>query len=175
MMMVYNNEEIRIFGTTQGGRDNGNAWAANSIDTFVLDFTYDVSDFIEVANGGVDDTRVMNGHHQNFGMLTRQSDGMQWDLRSHANSSGLELQLGDRNGSGHRGFNGISGWGWLDYRAHVPGQGIDAGWVEVTNHPSDTGCCSDFLFTAVQTPEPSMLSWMGLGLTALILLQRKRL
>ena len=66
-----------------------------------------------------------------------------WLLRDHANHENYSFRMGDgADGNGHRGYDGISAWGWLDYSA-------DNGQ---TWGGSMRGCCSDFLFT-VHVPE----------------------
>lgn len=166
MSLRYNpDDSLRIFGTTLGGRDSGSGYAAGTVALFDIDFTY--TGVSEKANGGLDDTRDINGF-DDFGTITRQSDSAVVALRDHGRNSGgatgLSFQLGDEGGGGHRGFNGISGWGWLDHGSFnsTPGDFQNVSWE--TNEPSVTGCCNDWLFTATPVPAPATLPLVVLGL-----------
>ena len=174
--------EVHIFGTVIGGKDTGAGWDAATVGSFELDFLYDTGTFTENADGGVDDTKISGAtsHHLNFGKLEGDVGnqagafpGVIFDLRSHAKTTGagagtgLALQLGDECGllcNFHRDFDGISGWGWLDHQISVPGI-INTDYFE--DHPSDTRCCSDFLFTATPVPEPGTMILFGSGLLGL--------
>jgi hypothetical protein len=60
---------------------------------------------------------------------------------------------------GHRGFNGISGWGWLSYVA-------DDGTVLPHVY------AADWLFTAELIPAPGAIALMGMG--GLLAARRRR-
>ncbi len=69
--------------------------------------------------------------------------------------------------TGHRGFDGISGWGWLN---HCPSEGNDGIGGSCDTHLY----ASDWLFTAKPVPEPATLALMGFGLLALAWRSRQR-
>lgn len=152
---------IHISGTAVGNQD-GEIWT--------VDFTYDTG-ITQVANGGADDIVVdSTGHHVNFGTLSSSTHG-NFDLRAHGknNGAGNTFIFGDEGGAGHRGFAGLSGWGWLDYRTS---ESIDSmtpagAWIG-----SDTSLTSDWLFTAV--PVPAAVWLFGSGLIGLVGFARRK-
>ncbi len=110
MRLDYNGTTIRIYGTAFGGRDIGSVWA-NEATTglYTLDFTYNVG--VGLAAG--DDDLAVNANHQNFGTIIAPTNQV-INITNQADGSGLSFRFGDENNdNGHRGYNGISGWGWL--------------------------------------------------------------
>ncbi len=158
MKLVYDGASIHIFGTAVGGRDTGGGHAAdNYLGIYTIDFTYNVG--VQSLEPADDDIAVIppaspanfgtlvpnNPAHPSFNVAVNLEDVLM----------GVSLRLGDEdNDAGHRGYNGISGWGWLavDGIPHV-------------------GVHDDFLFTAVLIPEPATAA---LGLLGLALVMRRR-
>jgi hypothetical protein len=133
---------ISITGSAWGGRDTGTGYAAALQGLYSFNFVYNVG----VANHPSDDDIWVVADLQNFGSITTPTgDVIPLVDKSDGNYS---FRLGDENNDlGHRGFNGISGWGWLN---HGP-----VGSPHVS--------ASDWLFTATLVPAPSTLALVGLG------------
>ena len=97
---------------------------------------------------GDDDLIVTTPNFTNTGMITFASTT--FDLFDRANAQGYSFRLGDGgNDMGHRGFDGISGWGWFDHGTagtHV--------------------YSSDWLFTVVPTPGSAALLSMAFAIFA---------
>lgn len=146
---------ISIYGVSRGGRDIGGAYAADAYNgLYTINFTYSLG-----VSGvpGDDDTWVDTTNHANSGtILTPLNDTI--NLVDERGTFDHSFRLGDENNDlGHRGFTGISGWGWLSYlRAN--------GQIE---HIAAT----DWLFTVV-VPAPGTAG--VLGLAALVGLRRRR-
>jgi len=144
--MTVSATTIRIFGQSFGGRDTGSGYA-NDIDRgmYTFDFIYSVG--VQGAPG--DDDLMVIANHQNFGTITTpRGDTIALEDQSDGNYS---FRLGDENNdSGHRGFTGISGWGWMNHggNSHV--------------------YASDWLFTVDSViPAPSSLVAMAFGALAM--------
>ncbi|MBL8875956.1 MAG: hypothetical protein JNM86_09200 [Phycisphaerae bacterium] len=155
MKMMVTNSTIRIFGSVYGGRDTGSAYAAEArTGVYTVDFTYSVG--VSPVPGD-DDWWVAYGGPmmQNSGtILTPTGDLISLVDKPQGN---YYFRLGNEdNDAGHRGFNGISGWGWLN---HGP-----SGSPHVDS--------SDWLFTANLIPSSGSLGLAGLA--GLIGLRRKR-
>jgi len=147
MYLNYNGSTIHIWGTTWGGRDTGSGYA-NDVHRgfYTVNFTYTIG--VGLVPGD-DDIFVNPGPgNYNYGMLTTPS-GAHIPLRDgHYDNGTLDFRFGDEdNDLGHRGFNGISGWGWL---FHGP-------------YNSPYIASSDWLFTAEIIPAPGAAALMGLG------------
>lgn len=104
---------IRIWGTGPGGRDAGVGYAADSYNgTYSIDFTYTVGVGLVPSD---DDLYVNTTSGSNFGTVTLP-DTTVIDMYDIFNGGeGHTFRLGDEDDDlGHRGFSGISGWGWLE-------------------------------------------------------------
>lgn len=152
--------EIRIFGVAVGGRDTGSARAADQyLGLYTLDFTYNVG--VGLAPGD-DDLRAATANHSNFGSITvPASAGGQTIALTDEAMGGYSFRLGDEdNDLGHRGFSGLSGWGWM---STVSPNGVPNAHIAST----------DWIFTATyEIPTPATAALMGLG--TLVGLRRRR-
>lgn len=155
--LVFNGTNtITIAGVAYGGIDIGGSYLNDAhLGLYQINFVYDVG--VGLA-GGDDDLIVIPGANaQNFGSITPLDAGHPdvgvpltlFDVRD----GNFSFRFGDEdNDNGHRGFNGLSGWGWVGFNGNA--------------HP---GSADDFLFTAELIPEPAsaMLLLMGLGAAAI--------
>jgi len=150
--------EIHIFGQAVGGRDNGSTHANDQyLGLYTVDFRYTLG--VGPA-GGDDDLQVSVPDMRNTGtIVTPLNDTIH--LTDKATSNGFSFRLGDENNdAGHRGFAGLSGWGWMNYVN-------DAGAVQP--HVEST----DWLFTArYQIPAPGAMALVGMG--GMVLGRRRR-
>ena len=108
---VANDEyERRIYGTAFGGLVENNEYGAAFAGLVDIDFVYMLAHTVN----GDDDYIVTTPNFTNTGMIT--FEGEMIDLFDRANSEGYTFRLGDESdGLGHRGFDGISGWGGVDH------------------------------------------------------------
>jgi hypothetical protein len=149
--------EITIQGSVWGGQDVGSGYANNAyLGQYDVYFKY-------TMNGqdapGDDDVIVNPADPANAGTITDPS-GVVHFLGDKQGADGYSFRFGDEdNDAGHRGFNGISGWGWLMH-------GLTPG--DEQNIPY-----SDWLFTAEKTNIPSPGS-IGLSACALGLVATRR-
>lgn len=148
MFMTYDGSTVRIFGQAFGGRDTGTGYAADAYQgVYTIDFTYDMG--VMLASG--DDDVIANAPMgANTGsIITPLGDDIGlWDKPM----GGYSFRLGDENNdAGHRGWGGISGWGWLNH-----------------GDPNVHVAASDWLFTAQPgiVPAPGTLALAGAGLLA---------
>lgn len=145
MELWYTGSTIRIWGQAWGGRDIGSNYAVEPTTGFyTIDFTYNVS-VSQVP--GDDDLWVTAPSNSNFGFIQGPVGGP-ITLSDERLGFGYTFRLGNEdNDAGHRGFNGISGWGWM-------------------NHPAGAQhiASSDWLFTIV--PAPGSAALLGMGLLA---------
>jgi len=165
MTLTWDGNKIVIKGDAFGGEDTGSGYGAGTTDVWSIHFEYDTG-ISQVANGGLNDL-VVNSNDANFGTIS--SSFGSWQLEDKSNSAGLAFQFGDENGGGHRGFNGISGWGWLNHGTNC----ITGNCSHVT--------ASDWLFTATKQPVPptgvplpSTVGLLGIGLMGLMLYRRRK-
>ncbi len=145
MSLTYDGMLVHISGIAFGGLDIGDAYHPDPALTslVLLDFTYKVTTFPINDN----DLLVTTPTNYNHGTLTWLDTGEVINLYDRANLDGFSFRFGDgQDNAGHRGFNGISGWGWLDH--HQPGKYINA---------------SDWIFTATPRPGPPALAILGAG------------
>lgn len=151
---------ITITGVAFGGLDGGGAYVNdNHLGLYQLDFVYNIG--VGLAAGDDDLIVIPGANMQNFGSITALNPANPtfgvaktlFDVRD----GNYSFRFGDEdNDAGHRGYAGISGWGWVGFNGNA--------------HP---GSADDFLFTAELIPEPAsaMLVLMGLGA---VVIRRRR-
>ncbi len=148
---------ITVFGNAWGGRDTNGAWANDQyLGEYQFEFTYAIG--AQLAPG--DDDFIVdpdpNARGLNSGtIITPLGDTI--DLTDEAGSNPYTFRLGNEDdNSGHRGFDGISGWGWLNHNGepHVK--------------------ASDWLFTVESTPFPTPGAVALFGLGGLAAARRRR-
>lgn len=162
VMSVVNDgtkDVITIWGESFGGRDVGSNYANDSykgVYEIFFQYTIDVG-----MVGGDDDRDVKDtAHLENFGYIIAPT-GERVNLADYA-MGGRTFRVGDENNDqGHRGFDGMSGWGWL---AIEQGQLGSGNFVRSPESGSD-----DWLFTVVvPMPAPALLAVASLGGLGLI-------
>lgn len=153
MLLVYTGTEIIISGVAYGGRDTGAAYAADAyLGLYEVEFVYNVG--VGLVPGD-DDLYVNAATGSNHGSI-KLPGGTIKDLSDKSGGPSVgTFRFGDEdNDAGHRGFSGISGWGWY----MIDGQSM-------------TGQYRDFLFTAeyIGLPTPgtalALIGPMALGVT----------
>lgn len=116
----YDGTRICIYGRAFGGRDIGDAYDPAWTGFVDLNFCYAV---VGVASGD-DDLIVTTPNGSNSGTVTWVNTGEIIPIYDYAGDFGFTFRFGDEdNDQGHRGFDGLSGWGWLNHRdpgVHVP-------------------------------------------------------
>lgn len=152
--MTVSASTIRIYGTSVGGRDIGGSYAADAYaGLYSFDFTYNLG---VGSVPGDDDMWVDTTNRANSGTITTPLGDVinLVDERM----GGYSFRLGDENNdAGHRGFAGISGWGWMSYSTPLGVTHVDA---------------SDWLFTARLIPSPGAAGLCAVA--ALAGLRRRR-
>ncbi|GAB4392941.1 MAG: hypothetical protein Tsb005_09130 [Gammaproteobacteria bacterium] len=127
-----NAQTIRIEGTVYGGLDVGKQYDKQLSGYWKISFEYNN---VNLVNND-DDLQVLNSSQTAGGFITRVDTGETFELFQKANDQGLAFQLGNEvNDQGHRDFEGISGWGWVNH-----------------SDPNVHIAASDFLFTLDPTP-----------------------
>ncbi len=117
MRMSINGDEIRIFGTAFGHLDVDDNFDYNDNDPgglWQIDFSYNNADNVS----GDDDISIdAQFAGLNTGSIKQlYGDQVEFDLSDEAGSNSFSFQVGDKtDNQGHRGFEGISGWGWLNH------------------------------------------------------------
>ena len=155
MTLFYNDvtQKITIDGVSYGGRDVGSAYANDVyLGLYTIHFEYNMN--VGMVPG--DDDIWSNGpSHSNFGtILTPLGDTFNL---SDVASGGMTFRFGDENNdNGHRGFDGISGWGWLAINGARTSQGAD-----------------DWIFTAKYVPEPATIVFLASGLVGCLSSRRR--
>lgn len=155
MSMVVTANTVRIYGVVWGGRDTGTSYAVEpTTGLYTVDFLYDIG---VVSVAGDDDLGVLQAaSRQNHGTITSPTNDV-IALVDEAMDHEYGFRLGDEdNDLGHRGFAGISGWGWL---THGP-------------DPDAHVASSDWIFTATLVPTPGAMS-LAIGACVLGLRRRR--
>jgi hypothetical protein len=142
---------ITISGMAFGGLDQGDTYDPAYSGWWEFEFIYDAS---QKEPDGDDDIVVPASAEQSSGWISQLfGDMTTWDLFDYPGSHLYTFRLGNEdNDEGHRGFDGISGWGWLNY-----------------GDPDTHVSASDWLFT-LEIPAPGALPLLA----ALTLLARRR-
>ncbi|NEO38632.1 MAG: hypothetical protein F6J90_20765 [Moorea sp. SIOASIH] len=116
MQMSINGDEIRIFGTAFGHLDvDGNF---NNYDDqpglWQIDFTYNNADHVSDDDDLSVDAQFAGS---NTGIIKQlYGDQREFELTDEAGSNSFSFQVGNKtDNQGHRGVDGISGWGWLNH------------------------------------------------------------
>ncbi|PZD73272.1 hypothetical protein C1752_02278 [Acaryochloris thomasi RCC1774] len=144
---------INISGTAYGGLDQGDSYSAPEL--FSINFTY--RNVQQVAG---DDDLWVDGSQagSSTGTITRQTSGDVYNLADFSGANAYSFRLGDGdNNQGHRGHQGISGWGWLN---HAP--------ADQDPSLSPHLYSSDWLFTAQSKPAAVPESPLTAGALALL-------
>lgn len=157
MRMEYDTvaNTINIFGRVLGGRDNGDSYAADQyLGVYLVNFTYTLG--VQTASGD-DDLIVDTLNNANSGtIITPLGDTI--SLYDERGGNSFSFRFGNEdNDAGHRGFNGLSGWGWLNHHSR-------------TNHIAS----GDWLFTAVPSDIPTTGTFALIALGGLFSTTRRR-
>lgn len=147
VQLVVTPTTIQIIGHSFGGRDIGTGYANDQYrGVYDINFTYNIG-VGQVP--GDDDLFVHAANHSNFGTIKLPNGQEQTLVDERGNpDNNTSLRIGnEENDLGHRGFAGISGWGWISY---VKPNG-DIQHVE----------SADWLFTVVPTPGSATLLAVG--------------
>jgi len=155
--MTVSASQIRIFGQSLGGRDDGVS-LTHVNDQYLGIYTFDMTYSLGVADVPGDDDKWSTADGGNTGFLTAPN-GLGTALLSDKKLGDYSFRIGDEdNEGGHRGFDGISGWGWMNY---VTPSGVR--YEEST----------DWIFKATYViPSPGAIGLAGVGLV--VLLRRRR-
>jgi hypothetical protein len=156
MFMNLTNDTIRIHGTVYGGlnkpsnhdiyADPSNKERNYMVGLWEVDFTY--RDNVGVVNG--DDDRIVSASSENNnGTITFLNENYRGQTTfGLVDFMSPSFRFGNENNDrGHRGFNGLSGWGWMNH----------------DGYPSHVDA-SDWLFTAHPIPVSSPLSLAIMGI-----------
>ncbi len=119
--MVVSGSTITISGVVFGGKDAGTIYDPNESGLWQLDFT-----FTNAMTAPEDDDLVVppatpsNGSGTIIPLFSTTSgtltEGTVFNLIDYAGGHPFTFRLGDRaDDGGHRGYNGISGWGWIKF------------------------------------------------------------
>jgi len=159
MFLDYDGSSIHIYGQSWGGRDIGSAYAADIYQgLYTFDFTYSIG--VGLAAG--DDDVEVNlpappPSVYNYGTLQTPASGEVQLRDGHYDDGTADFRFGDNDDdNGWRGFDGLSGWGWLFHKNQTQ--------TSFLPYVGD----SDWLFIATrQVPAPGatalMLSAIGVG------------
>lgn len=173
MEMTYDGTTISVDGRAYGGHDVGGVHVDDAVDgLYEFHVTYDLSDVVEnlgVGDGdGLQDIGMpgQTAGLTPIGTLEFLDTGMTWELKDKQGSNPASLRIGDEdNDLGHRGYDGISGWGWLMFREvgandYVMADGSQD-WLFIARRRSDA-------------PEPGAVSILLIGLAAIATRRKTR-
>ncbi|MCG8409593.1 MAG: hypothetical protein MI923_30675 [Phycisphaerales bacterium] len=151
MMDICNDGTIHIFGDAVGVSGVGGTWA--------VDFTYTTPYGLAPSpdEAGYPDIQVTECPITGSGTITSPLNEV-FALEGYCGSHPFAFQFGDEDGSGHRGFDGLSGWGWLNHSGEPHVNSSDWIFTAVLKHPPElcpTGACcfADANFTCAVTGE----------------------
>lgn len=113
MLLVYTGTQIVISGVSYGGRDIGGSYANDAyLGLYEVEMVYDIG--VSPVPGD-DDVYVNAATGSNFGSITLPGGGVKSIFDKNGGPPVGTFRLGDEdNDAGHRGFAGISGWGWYE-------------------------------------------------------------
>ncbi|MEM6500454.1 MAG: PEP-CTERM sorting domain-containing protein [Cyanobacteria bacterium P01_C01_bin.89] len=167
MTMVFDEVAgtINILGDAYGGADFNARKGLGADSDGYKDGTTGVAsfdfDYTGLTTGSSSYEAVAGGGSTGTGSMSFM--GIDFDLRAKADGGGNSFYFA----TDHRGFAGLSGWGWLEARVDN-GDGTYGDWIELGN-----GEYQDWLFTAEKVPEPTMtLGLLAVG--GLLVSRRKR-
>lgn len=152
----YTGSTIVISGPVFGGLDIGSEYAPDPALTGIYNVSFTYSVGVGIAPGDDDIVAAPPSDMLNTGSITTPGGEVigLWDKAD----GGFTFRLGDEdNDNGHRGHNGVSGWGWLNHT--------------VANQHKKA---SDWLFTLDTTPVPAPASMALAGVGALLIARRRR-
>lgn len=163
MFLDFSGSTIHIHGTAFGGYDIGTTYDSDLSGLWNIDFTYENV----TSSPGDDDATVLAPNSPvNTGTIEALfsssdkliKDGDLFYLAEYAGDFDYTFRFGDENNDlGHRDYEGISGWGWLN---------VDDKLKDLLKSPEHRAS-QDWLFAATPVPEPS--TYLSLGtLLALI-------
>ena len=153
LMDICNDGTIHIFGDAVGVSGVGGTWA--------VDFTYTTPFGLAPSpdDGGFPDIQVTECPVTGSGTITSPTNDV-FALEGYCGSHPFAFQFGDEDGSGHRGFDGLSGWGWLNHSGEPHQASSDWIFTAVLKHPPElcpTGACcfddDDFTCTIIGQAE----------------------
>ncbi len=144
---------IRIHGTVFGGLIENHDYVAGMSGLAEIDFRYEMA---VPVDGDPDDLIVHEPTSPNIGTILFMGEVI--SLADKASGEGFTFRLGNEShDNGHRGFDGISGWGWLLH-------GTSNGYVQ----------SSDWLFTLeIPTPGTAALMAIAMGLFGTTIFRRR--
>ena len=166
MWMDYSIGQIHIHGTAYGGKDVGTEYDSDA-KLWDINFLYDtgLTAVKRDRHHGYQDlwTKTALPSLGNVGTIS-STDGT-FNLSDYSGGKGFTFRLGDTNNgaTGRRGYQGISGWGWLNHCNEDVGTSCET-------HLS----ASDWLFTAQRVPEPGTLALFGIGATLMLIRRRRK-
>lgn len=149
MRLTYNDvaQTIHIYGVSYGGRDVGGVYAADAYQgVYTIDFLYNMN--VGLVPGDDDLWVEAPPDELNSGTIISPG-GAPINILADVLQNNFTFRFGDEDDdNGHRGHNGLSGWGWLNINgSHVDNQ--------------------DWLFTAELIPEPATIGLLLVGLGAI--------
>lgn len=141
MFLDYDGTTIRIYGRAFGGLQDGDMYDNDPANTSIVEIDFTYSD-VGLVPG--DDDLFADGQPGGSGSITWLDTNEVIALSSYPGGADDEVfRFGNEDDDlGHRGYDGLSGWGWL---THGSGEHVDF---------------SDWAFT----PAPGAMALLGIGL-----------